>query len=245
MHLKSRILPLITLSLFGLPNIGFSGENPMGFNGNGEAGFSDSTGNTISTSFYSALKLNYNQKHNELKSIFELNYKSENSVQTQERYLIDLQNNRYYNAEHSYFSYIGGQLEKSRFEGIELNSTLSLGLGKSIIKNSDTNLIGEVGIGQNSTRYTQGSGGNTNNQTIARAKLNFNHQINAQVTFLQDLTYLTGNDQSKIESNTGFKIKVADQMNLKASYKYRHNDNPATGVEKTDTQTALTLIYDF
>lgn len=245
MYLKNRTLPFIALTLFGLPNIGFTSDNPMGFNGNGEAGFSDSTGNTVSTSFYGALKLNYNQKNSETKSAFELNYKSENQVQTQERYHIDLQNNRYYNAEHSYFSYIGGQLEKSQFEGVELESTLSLGLGKSIIKEVTTNLTGEIGIGQNSIRYTQASSNSTTNQTIARLKVDFNHKINSQVTFLQDLTYLMGNNQSKIESNTGFKIKVADQMNLKASYKYRHNDTPASGIKKVDTQTVLTLIYDF
>ena len=247
MHAKNTIL---SLSLFGMtvtPYTTFAADtqSKLGFHGNGEAGFSESTGNTVSTNFFGALKLNYSQKNNELKSLFELNYKSENKIQTQERYNIDIQNNRFYNQERSYFSFVGGQMEKSRFEGIELDTTISIGLGKSIFKDISTDLTGEIGIGQQFTQFTDASAEKDKEQTVARLKLALNHQFNTQISFSQDIAYSTGSNQSKVESNTGFKVKIADQMNLKATYKYRHNDKPAAGVKKVDTQTIVTLIYDF
>ncbi len=239
---------LKALSIASLSLVTFSSqaaEPKIGLNGSGELGFTDTTGNTTSTTLFGALKLNYNQTNYEIKSKFETNYKSENEVQTEERYLIGIQGNRYYNAKRSYYSFVGAKFEKNRFAGIELDSTLSLGLGKQAFKTEQTKLLGQAGLAQQNIDYTNTVGGGSDSQLAASFKLDLTHQINAQVVFLQDLTYLTGSEQSKFESNTGFKVKVADDMNLKASYKYRHNDKPAAGAKEVDTQTLITLIYDF
>jgi putative salt-induced outer membrane protein len=238
-----KALTLISVSLTSFSSQ--AAEPDLGLNGSGELGFTDSSGNTTSTTLFAALELNYNQAHYAIKSKFETNYKSEDHVQTEERYLIDVQHNRYYNPEHNYYSFVGGKFEKNRFAGIELDTILSLGLGRQLFKNEATKLIGEAGLAQQETSYTDDVIEDDQSQTAIRLKLDLTHQINAQVAFSQDITYLNGTQQITIESNTGFKVKVADRMNLKASYKYRHNDSPATGVKKTDTQTLLTLIYDF
>ncbi len=245
MQVNTLLKALTTLSISLASFSSLAAEPALGLNGSGELGFTDSSGNTTSTTLFAALKLNYNQANYEIKSIFETNYKSENNEQTEERYLIDLQHNRYYNPERNYYSFVGGKFEKNRFSGIELDTTLSLGLGKQLFRNEATKLIGEAGLAQQTTTYTDEVVGDDKNQTAVRLKLDLTHQINAQVAFSQDITYLTGNEQTTIESNTGFKVKVADRMNLKASYKYRHNDSPAAGAKETDTQTLLTLIYDF
>jgi len=218
----------------------------LGLSGSGEAGYNSSTGNTTTTSVFGAIKLNYNQIDHELKSILEVNYKSENDIQTQERYLLDLQRNHFYNEARSFYSFVGGKFENSRFEDIDLDAVLSLGLGKTLYQTEQSNLTGEIGLGYQSITYTSAAGGNSTDQMIGRLKLDFNHQINEQVTFSQDALLLTGSEQTKLETNTGLKVKVADNMNVKLSYKYRHNDSPATtSLKKTDTQTTLTLIYDF
>lgn len=238
-----RAFTLLSVSLTPLSSL--AAEPTFGLSGSGELGYMDSSGNTTSTTLFAALELNYNQAHYEIKSKFETNYKSEDHVQTQERYLFDIQHNRYYNSERNYYSFVGGKFEKNRFAGIELDSTLSLGLGRQLYKNEATRLIGEAGLAQQITSYTNDVIEDDQSQTAIRLKLDLTHKINAQVAFSQDITYLKGTQQTTIESNTGFKVKVADRMNLKASYKYRHNDSPATGVKETDGQTLLTLIYDF
>ena len=241
-NLKLSLASLLTLSL--ISHTALASDQKFGLHGNGEAGFSDNTGNTVSTNIYGALKLNYIQARHETKSLFELDYKSENKVQTQERYLIDVQNNRFYNDEHSYFSFVGGQLEKSRFEGIELAATLSLGLGKSLLKNKNSALTAEVGLGQKHTNYTS-STEEDRQRTQAHLKLDYYNEINLQSTFTQDAKVTSSSSETTFESNTGVKVKIADQLNLKITYKLRHNDTPPQGVKKLDTATALTLIYDF
>lgn len=240
----SKATTAIALSLlsFNAFSATSSAANPI--TGSGELGFSNSTGNTVNTSLYGALKLNYSQKNYSIKSGLEANYKSENDVQTQERYIFNIQGNRYYAADKSYYSLVGVRFEKDKFSDIELDSTFSLGLGKTLYKTEQTNLNGEISIGHQNTDYvTQGV--DSDAQTVGITKLNLTHKLNEQVSFAQDLSITTGDKQTKLESNTGFKIKVAEKMNLKAAYKYRHNDSPAAGTKKTDTQTVLTLIYDF
>ncbi|VAW46167.1 hypothetical protein MNBD_GAMMA03-789 [hydrothermal vent metagenome] len=238
-----------TLAIFGMTFTALSSHAadplPMGVSGSGEAGYNSSTGNTETTSVFGAVKLNYGHEDHEFKSALEVNYKSENGVQTQERYLLGLQRNQFYDVERSYYSFIAGQFENSRFEEIDLDASLSLGLGKRLYQTEQTNFTGEIGLGYQSTTFTKAAGGDTVNQAIARLKLDFNHKFNEQVTFSQDLIVLAGNERTKLETNTGIKIKVADNMNVKAGYKYRHNNNPPTGIKEADSQTTLTLIYDF
>lgn len=212
--------------------------------GTGELGFTDNTGNTESTALFAALKLKYDAENYTIKSLIEASYKSEDDTQTEERYILDVQGNRYYSKDKTYYSFVGVRLEKDKFEDIDLDSTLSIGLGKQLYKTEASLLTGELGLGQQNTEYLS-SGTDSETQTVGVAKLDFAHKFNHQVQFLQDVSYKTGSEQTKIESNTGFKIKVAEKANLKLSYKYRHNDNPAPGTEETDTQTLLTLTYDF
>jgi len=219
-------------------------SDTVGFSGSGEFGLSNSSGNTENTSVYGSIKLDYNQTHYVVKSAIEAKYKSENGTQTEERYIVDMQLNRFYSEDKSYYSFTGLRLEKNRFEDIELDSTLSLGLGKMLYKTEASNLTGELGAGYQNIDYIT-SGIDSEGQAVAVAKLDFTHQINDQVNFMQDLKYTTGSTQAKLESNTAFAIKVSNKMNLKASYKYRHNSDPAAGAKKTDTQTMLTLVYDF
>ena len=224
--------------MFMLPTLALANTS-----GSGELGFSNNTGNTENTALYAALKLNYAKDNYEIKSLLEASYKSENDVQTEERYLGDVQANVFYNEAKSYYSFIGLRLEKNEFEDIELDSTIRAGMGKTLYKTEQTNFIGEIGIGQQTTDFVSDT--DTETQTVGTAKLALTHQFNDQVNFLQDVSVVSGSERTKFESNTGFKVKVAEKANLKISYKYRHNDNPAPGTEKTDTQTLMTLTYDF
>lgn len=212
--------------------------------GTGELGFSNNTGNTENTALYASLKLGYVTDGYEFKSLIESNYKSENGEKTEERYLIDLQNNFFYNQSKSYYSYIGLRFEKNRFEDINLDTTVSAGMGKVLYKTDISKLNGEIGLGHQNTDYVS-KNTDSESQTVAIGKLAYTHQFNDNVGFLQDLTVTSGPERKKYETNTAFKVKVAAKANLKISYKVRHNDNPAEGAEKTDTQTLMTLTYDF
>ncbi|NPA72757.1 MAG: DUF481 domain-containing protein [Gammaproteobacteria bacterium] len=220
-------------------------DSNLGFKGQGEAGLTDSTGNTTSTSLFAALKLDYLQTDYEVKSTFEVDYKSENSVQTQERYRIASQYNHFYTADHQDYSFAGVKLEKSFFEDIDLDSMINLGYGKKLFEDQKTTFISEISLGQQNTQYATSSSSQNSTQTFAQLSLNIKHTLNEQVSFAQNLTYLSGAEQAKLESDTSFIIHVADNIDLNISYKYRHNNAPAVGIKNTDAQTIMTLAYQF
>lgn len=214
------------------------------FAGTGELGYSNNTGNTENTALYASLKMKYEQERLLLKSLIESSYKSENGDETEERYLLDLQADYFYNDDKKLYSFAGTRFEKNKFEDIELDSTLRLGVGNKFIKTEATEVTGEVAIGYQTTDYTT-SGVDSESQTVGIAKLIASHQLNEQVTLLQDLAVTSGSERTQFESNTGVSVKVSDKANLKVSYKYRNNDNPPAGTKETDTQTLVTLTYDF
>ncbi|MBN2646500.1 MAG: DUF481 domain-containing protein [Thiotrichales bacterium] len=213
--------------------------------GSGELGYSDTSGNTESTALYGALKLNYAKDLNEIQTLLEANYRSENKVQTQERYLAEGQLNRYYDTQRSFYSFVGARFEHSKFEGIELDALYSIGLGKALYQSEATLFKAEAGLGYQTIEYTQNFGNGNEEQAIARLKGELTHTLNQYVELSQDLTLTSGSDNTKTEANSAVKVKLAEKLRLSAGYKYRYNTDPALGAQKRDTQTLLTLIYDF
>lgn len=242
---KSLVSASILCATVTFSQTGFAAEQKQGFAGNGEFGFSTTTGNTESDSLFAAIKLNYLRSKDEFKTLLEANYQSEKDVTTRERYLLDFQYNRFYSESKSYYSFLGARFEQNPIEEIQLDSTLSLGLGKTLFNTATMKLNGEAGIGYQTIDYTNASGIDSDNQAVARGKLDYQYTINENVDFGQDLIVTSGAEQTKTEANTALKVKLAEQMRLKAGFKYRHNSEPAAGNKKVDTQTMMTLVYDF
>jgi len=213
-----------------------------GFKGSGEFGYTSNTGNTESTAMIGALKLDYIQPIYEVKTAFEVNNTTEDGVQTQERYVADLQYNRFYADDKSYYSFIQARFETDDFADLNLDSLYSLGLGKTLIKDDVRTFKVEAGVGFQSIDYITAE---DMEQAVARLKGDYTYQINEQVAFSQDAIITAGADQTKLEANTGLKVSMAEDLSLKAGFKYRTSSDVAPGVEKVDTQTTLTLIYDF
>ncbi|WP_028486567.1 DUF481 domain-containing protein [Thiomicrorhabdus chilensis] len=237
---KSSVMLTTALLSSALCTSAFADE--FGLKGAGEIGYTNTTGNTESTAVYGALKLDYIQKVYEFKSAFEVSNKSEDGDQTQERYVADLQYNRFYNESKNYYSFVQARFEQDKFADIDLDSLFSIGLGKTFIKDEVTLLRGEAGIGYQSTDYTTSD---DTSQAIGRLKGDYSYKFNEHVKFTQDAILYAGAEQTKIETNTGIKVKMADSLSMKATYQYRSNSDPAPGIKKDDTQTIITLMYDF
>ncbi|MEA3406104.1 MAG: DUF481 domain-containing protein [Pseudomonadota bacterium] len=213
-----------------------------GLKGSGEFGYTNNTGNTESTAVVGAIKLDYIQPVYEVKTAFEVNNKSEDDVQTQERYVADLQYNRFYSDDKSYYSFVQARFETDEFADLDLDSLYSLGMGKTFIKDDVRTFKAEAGVGYQTINYITAD---DTDQVVARLKGDYTYQINEQVAFSQDAIITGGAEQTKLEANTGLKVSMAEDLNLKAGFKYRTSSDVAPGIEEVDTQTTLTIIYDF
>ena len=239
--MKKQTVLLASATLLSAISISVQADD-NGLKGSGEFGYTNTTGNTENTSVIGALKLDYIQPVYEIKSAFLINNKTENDEQTQERYVADLQYNRFYSEDKSYYSFVQARFEKDKFADLELDSLYSLGMGKTVLKDEKNLLKIEAGIGFQTIDYIAAEDAE---QVVARLKADYAYQVNEMVAFTQDAIILAGEDQNKLETNTGVKVNMAANLSLKAGFQYRTNSDPADGKKKTDTQTTLTVIYDF
>ena len=237
---KQTILLASTLVFYAFSYSVYASDT--GFKGSGEFGFTNTTGNTESTSVIGALKLNYIQPIYEIKTAFSVNNKSENDIQTQQRYVADLQYDRFYSEDKDYYSFSQVRFESDDFADLNLDALFTVGLGKTLFKNENSNFSLEAGLGYQSLDYIVAK---DVDQTIARLKADYFYQINNQVAFTQDAIVYAGPNQTKLETNTAVKVNMAASLSIKAGFQYRTNSDPAEGFKKDDTQTTLAVIYDF
>lgn len=237
---KTRSIALFTFFSALLPPMHLHAQ----VSGKGELGFSDNNGNTDNSALQATLDLTYDQANYQFKSLLQGSYKAENDKQTEERYLLDLQGNYFFNPSKDFFSYAGLKLENNRFADIQLVTTVSAGIGKALLSSNTNKLTAEVGIGRQNTDYVT-EDLKTKSQSVTIGKLDYKHQLSEQTSFGQNATYTRGNNHSSTEANTSISIKIAEKANLKLSYKYRHNNNPPDGTKTTDTETLMSLTYDF
>lgn len=246
--LKKRIL----LSSISAPTLIFNiawvsaGEpnDELGFHGSGEAGFNQKTGNVDSESLLARLKLNYSQTQTDYKSLLEIENKTEEDIKISERYVLDLQADRYFTKDKNYYAFANTRGEQDEIAGLSQDLSLTLGLGKVLYRTEQTRLSTELGLGYQEVEYVTDTESDFN-QTTGRIKLDLNHKFNDKVRFVQDLTYFTGAEQYKTESNSSLRAALNSKLSVSTSYKYRYNSNPADAAEKTDTETNLSLIYNF
>lgn len=237
-------LPLGAAALILATSTQAMAEQKLGWHGSGEAGYNGKTGNTVSENLFARLKVNHSAERTEFKSLVEAENKSESNIRTSERYVLDLQGNYYFSQARDYYSFANARGEKDRFADIDLDYTLTLGLGKQFLDNDTTKLSGEAGLGYQDVSYIAAKQNNFN-QTSFRAKLDFKHAFNDIVSFHQDALYFAGEKQYKVETNSSIQAALNSRFSVSAGYKYRYTSKPAAGKKKEDGETLLSLIYKF
>lgn len=235
----------LLISLILASTAAVADTNKYGTSGSGEAGYSGSTGNTVEESLSAAIKIKYLQKYYEVNGLLEANNKTESHIQTQERYVGDLQSNFFLSDYQKAYSFAQGRWENDRFANIDLNSYYIAGLGYNLYKEKDLALSFEAGLGYQNMNYSPSSPTGDFDQKIGKASAKFEYAFNQNVRFLQDLSEFYGERQANFESNSAIKVKLNGHLRLKMSYKYRYNTNPDQGKVKTDTQTLASIVYDF
>jgi len=215
------------------------------YSGSGEAGYSSNSGNTVNEAFYVALKLKYQKALSEVKAKVDVNYKTEQNIKTQERYVGDVQLNNFFSNKKKAYLFGQVRLVSDVFDETDLESNLIAGVGYLYKRPKKLKFVIELGAGDYNVRYTKVSGRKAYNSGLIKVFSKFEYQLNPQVAFEQDVFKYFITSSGNFESNTGFKVKLSQKVHLKLAYQYRYHNASDIGEKKVDTQTRLTFIYDF
>ncbi|WP_455209453.1 DUF481 domain-containing protein [Kaarinaea lacus] len=165
---------------------------------------------------------------------------SDRGVATAERYFLSGKSD-YKFTEFNYI-YATATYDNDRFSGFEYRTTLSAGYGRRIIHEPTISLDGEIGPG---VRYSKLDSGESQDEFLARLAANLKWKITDYSEFTQDVFSDIGEDATITRSITALTANINKSLALKLSYTYRYTSEVPVGIDKTDTETVVTVVYKY
>ena len=80
---------------------------------------------------------------------------------------------------------------------------------------------------------------------IVRASAAYQWLISDTAKFTQTVSTEVGSDNTKSRAESALTATISGNLSMKLSVKLDHNSDVGPGVEKLDTETAVTLVYNF
>lgn len=151
--------------------------------------------------------------------------------------------------------FLFGSYEDDRFSGYAYQATVAAGYSDALILTDRNRLLYSIGPGYSfyetdDTLNDQGdlTEGESDDSVIIRFSADYTHTFSESAKFTQlvSVDYAPDSDKNtKTRSETALTTKINDAFALKASFTVTQNSEVPEDIEKTDTQTALTLVYSF
>ena len=134
------------------------------------------------------------------------------------------------------------QLQKDRFSGFEYEHVVSAGYGRKVLKKADMELDVEIGPG---VRFFKVDNGVSDEEALVRLAGKYWWAITDHSKFTQDLTVEIGEDLTTTTSVTALQANINSSLAMKLSFTVKNKNEVPAATEKTDTETAVTLVYTF
>ncbi len=173
---------------------------------------------------------------------------------TNEKYSAFAQANYNIEQKHSHF-FMALSHDSDYFGAYRHETVASLGYGLRVIDKEDMTLSFDVGPGykyfefaKNNTEFFDDGtpkAGETDSEWVAVGKADFSWDITEYAKFTQSLKLESGRSNTKTVSETALLTKINGSMQMKVGFNVINNSDVDPGKEKTDTETALTLVYSF
>lgn len=211
-----------------------------GLSGEGEFGYSQTSGNT-DTSCLNA-KLGFSFEEEDWRNALQLEAvnKTDSDATTAERY---------YGAAKSEYTltrrdYVFGSLdyEKDRFSGYAHRTNFGAGYGRRLIVSTPLTLNAEAGAGY---RWSVLEPGGDQDEVTLRLSAGLAWVISDSAGFTQELVAVVGEEDTATRAFSALTSKIIGQFSLRLSYLLNHHSTVPPGKRKSDTETAVTLVYSF
>ena len=217
------------------------------WSGSIEAGLVETSGNTEETTVSGEVDAtrNWNDwRHNVL---LQSRYAEQSGERTAERYTAGTQLDYKYNPND--FVFVRGRYDNDDFSGYDFQASTAAGYGRRIWSEGDSYFDLSTGLGYRYGRFEtpDPEEGEVQEDPIGRLAGDFRYQLSETAHFRQEAeTEVSLDDGDAISrSVTSLQANVNSSLAMKLSYTLEHNSNPPAGTERTDTITAVTLLYGF
>jgi putative salt-induced outer membrane protein YdiY len=248
MKIKSLTL---ALSLCLLGSVAVSAEEAeKSFTMDGEFGFIVTTGNTETTSVSAGLSATQEFERWSNTYLIEGLYKSDTIEDaageefdrtTAQKFFASAQGNyKLENPDHRLFAF--ASYEDDRFSNFKYQGTLAAGWNQKLWETETSAFDYSIGPGY---AFAESQDGESRDSAIVRGAFSYLWNVSETARFTQTFSTEYGSDNVKSRAESALTAQIAGGLSLKVSIKFDHNSDVAPGVEKLDTETAVTLVYNF
>lgn len=205
-----------------------------------ELGIITTSGNTSTQSENGKFKIFYDGKNWKHELKLEGHHAADNEVTTAERFVAEGKNDIKID-EKNYF-FLTTRYEADHFSGYDYRAIGVLGYGRKFEPTKNMTLEVEGGPGH---RYSEVHKDESQNETIFRAALRYKWKITENSNFSEELTIESGADSTMTEAVTALKTQINKKLGMKITHTLRYNSRVPLDSYKTDSTTAVTLVYTF
>lgn len=236
--MNKRFAPVIAAAL--LLCQGALADSKSTWKGDAEVGLLSTTGNTKTRSFTAKGEIVNNRDRWRHTVKLEALNSAEKGNTTAERYFVSGKSDLKLDG-----GYIFGLVtyENDRFSGFNYRVAETLGYGHTVIKTEPVTLDLEGGVGARQSRVI--TTGEEQNEGLIHLSGHLAWKISASALFTQELTSDIGEKATITKSVTALKTQIIGALASKVSFTAEHTSHVPAGVTKTDTETAVTLVYSF
>lgn len=216
----------------------------------GEFGFIYTSGNTETTSASAGFKAKQELEHWSNDFLIEGLYKKdtiENALgvdveqtSAQKFFASSQANYKLENPNHRVFGF--ASYEDDRFSNFKYQATIAAGWSQKVFEDEKSSFEYSIGPGYS---FSEDQTGESLDSVIVRGALGYTYNISETALFTQTFSTEVGSDNTKSRAESALSAQIAGGLSMKLSLKFDHNSDVAAGVEKLDTETAVTLVYSF
>ena len=245
---KQVLASLVAISLS--PAVFAQDDEVKPFTMEGELGFISTSGNTETTSISAGI-----QAHQELEKwsndyILKGLYKKETvegddgediEFTSAQKFFGSAQGNyKLANPDNRLFGF--ASYEDDRFSNFNYQATVAAGWNQKVLQNKRHTLEYSIGPGYS---FIETQDGENLDSMIVRASSAYSWKISDTAKFTQTVSTEVGADNTKSRAESALTATISGNLSMRLSFKLDHNTNVDDDVEKLDTETAVSLVYNF
>jgi putative salt-induced outer membrane protein len=168
----------------------------------------------------------------------------ENDERSAEKYFLNNKLDYKFSPRSYVFGYAG--YEHDSFSGFDWQVTLASGLGYRLLENDTMTWDAEAGPGYRISKVDDSNSDDSDQrEAILRGYTKYTWKLSDTATFEQELSVESGEDNTVTRSVTSLKTAIVAQLAMKLSYTVKNSSNVPDDTRHTDTETAVTIVYNF
>ncbi|NMH59176.1 DUF481 domain-containing protein [Alteromonas ponticola] len=243
---------LVATAILGtlVANVAVAQEEKKPFTMEGGVGAIHTTGNTETTSLSASLVAHqelpkwsndYNIEGLYKKETVE-NDEGEEEERTSADSLFASSQANYKLANPNYRIFGFASYEQDKLSNYEYQTTLAVGWNHKLWETDKMSFEYSVGPGY---AWAETQEGEKQEGPIVRASAAYQWLISDTAKFTQTVSTEVGEDNTKSRAESAVTATISGNLSLKVAFKLDHNSEVDPGVEKLDTETSVTLVYNF